>query len=66
MWAELVSKPEDLKRFLAVVNQKYVTTYGLDMVDPTVNCTFRMRPVSVFGLRTDDFTGSPTRWVFRD
>ena len=41
------------------------SAHGYDMVDPTANCTFRMRPSWAFGLRADAFTGSPTRWVFQ-
>jgi PPOX class probable F420-dependent enzyme len=60
--AELITEAAQLEVFLAVVNAKYATSYGPDMVDPTINCSYRLRPKWVFGLRADDFTGTPTRW----
>jgi PPOX class probable F420-dependent enzyme len=62
--AELISRREDLEEFLDVENAKYGTSYGFDMVDPAVNACFRMKPTWAFGLRADNFTGSPTRWTF--
>jgi PPOX class probable F420-dependent enzyme len=62
--AELLSERADLEAFLAATNAKYATSYDFDMVDPTKNCSYRVRPTSIFGLQADDFTGSPTRWSF--
>jgi PPOX class probable F420-dependent enzyme len=62
--AELLTERADLEHFLAVENRKYATDYGFDMVDPAANCCFRVGPTWAFGLRADDFTGSPTRWTF--
>ncbi len=62
--AELLTEHADLEHFLAAENGKYATDYGFDMVDPALNCCFRLRPRWAFGLRADDFTGSPTRWTF--
>ena len=62
--AELLTAPADLDQFLALTNAKYSTDYGPEMVDPATNCAYRMRPRWAFGLRADDFTGSPTRWTF--
>lgn len=62
--AELLTDPASLQTFLEVMNAKYATDYGLDMVDPATNCAYRVRPTWVFGLRADEFTGSPTRWIF--
>jgi len=62
--AELLSDRADLEKFLAATNAKYATSYDFDMVDPTQNCSYRLRPTSIFGLQADDFTGSPTRWSF--
>ncbi len=62
--AELVTDAADLARMLELENTKYETTYGMDMLDPALNAAFRVRPRWVFGLREDDFTGSPTRWEF--
>ena len=63
--AELITRREELEDFLAAENSKYATTYGFEMVDPAVNSCFRLRPVWAFGVREDNFTGSPTRWTFR-
>jgi len=62
--AELVAAPDALARMLAAENAKYQTDYSIDMLDPAVNASFRVRPRWAFGLRQDDFTGSPTRWEF--
>jgi pyridoxamine 5'-phosphate oxidase-like protein len=62
--AELITKPDDLAEMLALENAKYSTTYGIEMLDPAVSSSFRVRPRWAFGLRADDFTGSPTRWEF--
>jgi len=61
--AELVSEPEALATMLALENAKYDTNYTIDLLDPDVNAVYRVRPRWVFGLRHDDFTGSPTRWT---
>src|SRR5437588_2516583 len=60
--AELITKPADLSTFLAEVNAKYSTSYGPELVDPATNCSYRVQLRWAFGLRTADFTGSPTRW----
>ena len=62
--AELVTELGELETVLELENGKYGTSYGIEMLDPAVNATFRVRPVWAFGLRQDDFTGSPTRWTF--
>lgn len=61
---EAVGDGPALAGFLAQVNAKYHTNYGPEMVDPAANTTFRVRPRWAFGLKQDDFTGSPTRWLF--
>lgn len=63
--AEVVRDPEVIARMVDTMNRKYETSYGVDFFDPDVNATFRARPERVFGLREDDFTGSPTRWRFQ-
>jgi PPOX class probable F420-dependent enzyme len=63
--AELVTAPEALARMLRLVNAKYATSYTAELVDPAVNATIRVRPRWAFGLKQEDFTGSPTRWTFR-
>lgn len=60
--AELLTERADLEAFLSAENTKYATSYGFEMVDPTHNCCYRLRPTWFFGLQADDFTGSPTRW----
>ena len=64
--AEEIADALSLASFLARVNAKYQTNYGMEMVDPASNCVFRLRPRWAFGLKQDDFTGSPTRWIFTD
>lgn len=62
--ATLVTDADDLAMMLALENAKYSTDYGIETLDPAMNSAFRVRPRWVFGLRADDFTGSPTRWDF--
>lgn len=62
--AALITDPADLERMLELENAKYSTRYEMDMLDPALNSAFWVRPSWVFGLREDDFTGSPTRWEF--
>ncbi len=62
--AELVVDAELLAAALAAENAKYSTNYGSELVDPEVNSWFRIVPTWAFGLVQEDFTGSPTRWVF--
>lgn len=61
--AQLVTEPEALATMLALENAKYDTNYTIDLLDPDVNSVYRVRPRWAFGLRHDDFTGSPTRWT---
>jgi hypothetical protein len=60
--AELVDDPAALRTMLDLENEKYGTDYGIDMVDPDVNASFRVRPERAFGIDSNDFLGSPTRW----
>jgi PPOX class probable F420-dependent enzyme len=62
--ARVVTDHDALARYIALENEKYGTDYGVDFLDPAVNATFRVEPSWVFTLTEDDFTGSPTRWVF--
>jgi PPOX class probable F420-dependent enzyme len=62
--AEFVTERPALERMLALENAKYGTDLGIEMFDPAVNATVRVRPRWAFGLATADFTGSPTRWTF--
>jgi len=49
-----------------LLNAKYRTHIEVGFLDPSVNATFGVRPLRVFGMRDADFTGSPTRWIFED
>jgi pyridoxamine 5'-phosphate oxidase-like protein len=62
--ARLIISPAELATMLALENKKYSTDYGIEMLDPKLNASFRVRPRWVFGLMEGDFTGSPTRWDF--
>jgi PPOX class probable F420-dependent enzyme len=62
--AVLVYDPPALEALLAAMNAKYRTDYTMELLDPAVNAAFRFRPRWAFALRSDDFTGSPTRWTF--
>jgi hypothetical protein len=61
---ELVTDTESLAGYLAKVNDKYGVEYDLTMIDPEVQATFRITPRSVFGMREEEFSESPTRWIF--
>jgi hypothetical protein len=62
--AELITRTEDLETLLRLENEKYATSYGMELLDLETSSAFRVRPTWVFGLRSDDFQGSPTRWGF--
>ncbi|MFD9127368.1 pyridoxamine 5'-phosphate oxidase family protein [Kitasatospora sp. NPDC059571] len=64
--AERTADRPAIAAFLAALNAKYRTAYGLDFLDPAVNATVRVRPVQAIGLLHTDFRGSPTRWHFPD
>jgi PPOX class probable F420-dependent enzyme len=62
--AAIVRETGEIEHFLALVNRKYDAGMTLAFLDPAVNATIRVRPRWAFGIAHDDFTGSPTRWVF--
>ena len=62
--ARLITSPPELDLMLTLENTKYSTTYSIEMLDPALNASFRVRPAWAFGLQAADFTGSPTRWQF--
>jgi PPOX class probable F420-dependent enzyme len=64
--ARIYTEPAVLQRVIDLMNAKYATGIELSFLDPAVNATIGVRPQRVFGLRSADFTGSPTRWVFED
>lgn len=63
--AEVRRQEQDRRRFLIALNVKYDTDYGLDFLDGVSALCLRVRPIAAFGLRQQNFTGSPTRWTFR-
>lgn len=65
-YAEVVKEVDPLAEVLALINGKYSTDYSMELMDPGVNTTFRVRLHWAFGLVGDDFEGSPTRWVLKD
>jgi general stress protein 26 len=64
--AEIVRDDESIARVIGMTNTKYETAYSGDFLDPALNATIRLSPSLAFGLRQGDFTGSPTRWTFRE
>lgn len=50
--------------FARALNAKYGTSYDHSFFDPEVNGSYRVALTWAFALVQDDFTGSPTRWVF--
>jgi PPOX class probable F420-dependent enzyme len=61
---ELVTDTEELTGYLKRLNGKYGTDYDMNMIDPAVQATFRVTPTSVFAMREEEFSESPTRWIF--
>jgi PPOX class probable F420-dependent enzyme len=64
--ARIVAEPALRQRVVDLMNDKYGTEFRVDFLDPATNATVEVRPRRVFGLRSSDFTGSPTRWIFED
>jgi len=64
--ARIVTEPAALQRVIDLMNAKYATDMSLSFLDPAVNATIGVRPRRVFGMRSADFTGSPTRWAFEE
>ncbi|GAA4993625.1 pyridoxamine 5'-phosphate oxidase family protein [Kitasatospora paranensis] len=62
--AEVVAEPAAIAAFLAALNTKYQTAYGVDFLDPAVNAVVVVRPAQAIGMLHTDFRGSPTRWRF--
>jgi PPOX class probable F420-dependent enzyme len=63
--ARIVTEPALLQRVIDLMNDKYGTEFGVDFLNPDKNAAIQVRPHRVFGLRSGDFTGSPTRWTFQ-
>jgi PPOX class probable F420-dependent enzyme len=62
--AEVIADTDAIGRVVDLMNVKYDAGMTVDFLDPAVNATIRVRPNRAFGIAHDDFTGSPTRWVF--
>ena len=61
---ERMGNEHDIEWFTSRVNSKYGTEIAVTFF--AENACFRLEPRRVFGLDDDDFTGSPTRWVFEE
>jgi len=59
--AALVSARAEIERVAALMDAKYG---GITADFLAANATIRVAPERAFGIAHDDFTGSPTRWVF--
>jgi len=62
--AVLVDDRDAIANFAEWADSKYATNYGVEFFGDPANACFRVDAVSAIGLSGDDFTGSPTRWVF--
>ena len=62
--AALVDDMDTIAAFAQWADSKYETNYGVEFFGDPANVCIRLDAVSVFGLSGEDFTGSPTRWVF--
>ena len=62
--ARIVTELALRQRVIDLMNDKYTPAYDVDFLNPAKNATIQVRPLRVFGLRSGDFTGSPTRWTF--
>jgi hypothetical protein len=62
--AHRVTDPAAVERFARATNAKYDTDYAVQFFAD--NACFRVAPERVFGIDTDDFAGSPTRWDLAD
>jgi PPOX class probable F420-dependent enzyme len=60
--ATLVGARDPIAAFAVRSDDKYGTRYGVDFFADPANACFRLDVARVFGLRGDDFTGSPTTW----
>jgi hypothetical protein len=61
--ARRISDPAAVERFAAWVNAKYDSDYSVQFFAD--NACFEVVPEAVFGIDTEDFAGSPTRWDLR-
>lgn len=61
---EVVRNAAAIEAYALLVNDKYETDYETSFYDPAANSVFEVTPSWAFSLTEDDFSGSPTRWVF--
>ena len=59
--AEVTDDRDAIARVAGLMNAKYGGITGEFLA---ANATFRVRPGWAFAIAHDDFTGSPTRWLF--
>ena len=60
--AVAVTDLDIITRFATAMDAKYASTYGVEFY--RANTTYVVKAIRAFGLDTDDFTGTPTRWTF--
>lgn len=63
--AQVRTDDKSIRRALDLMNDKYHAGIEISFLDPARNATIEVRPAKVIGMRHGDFTGSPTRWLFR-
>lgn len=63
--AAIIGEAAAIARFADLMNTKYAAGMTVEFLEPAVNATIRVLARWAFGIAHDDFTGSPTRWVFR-
>jgi hypothetical protein len=62
--AARVLERHSIAAFAVWCDTKYATDYGIEFFGDPNNACFRIEVISALGISGQDFTGSPTRWVF--
>jgi general stress protein 26 len=62
--AARVMERDSIAAFAGWCDTKYATDYGIEFFGDPNNACFRIKVTAAFGISGQDFTGSPTRWVF--
>ena len=62
--ATLVEDRGSIAAYAEQADTKYGTDEGIEFYGDPANACFRLDVDVAFGLSHDDFTGSPTKWVF--
>jgi PPOX class probable F420-dependent enzyme len=60
--AELTHEHDSIARVAGLMSAKYESDISVEFL--SAHATIRVRPTWAFAIAHDDFTGSPTRWVF--